>query len=203
MHRAQWCKAPTSEEPAWPQLAGALLKNDAEINAKTNGTLMFDDRSALMYAVENSDLRMIQLLMTAGADLRATDSKGNSVAVYLPSNAKISLQDKLQLFRDWNSRGVERFEPGFECDKVTQLIEIALCSSPELAAADREMSTSYAQARSTKPTPDLVTSQTAFLKRRASRCGAIESFAVEFIRCLQTETYARTAELNQLLSAAK
>jgi uncharacterized protein YecT (DUF1311 family) len=183
--------------------ASALLKKGAEINAKTKGTLMFDGRTALMYAAENSDLHMVQLLMTAGADLRATDSKGNSVAAYLPSNGNMSLQDKLQLFRDWKSQGVERFEPGFKCDKATQLTEIALCSSPELATADREMSASYAHARSTKPTPDLVTSQTAFLKRRSSRCGAIESFAVELIRCLQTETYARTAELNQLLSAAK
>jgi uncharacterized protein YecT (DUF1311 family) len=182
--------------------ARALLKKGAKVNATTKGSLMFDGRTALMYAAENSDLRMSQLLITAGADLRVTDSGGNTVGAYLASNENVSLQDKLQLFRAWRSQTVERIEPGFDCDKVSQSIEIALCSSPDLATADREMSSAYATARAAKSTPELVASQKTFLKRRATRCGAIESFAVELLRCLQTETSARSAELQRLLSDA-
>ena len=203
-HPNQWGKTPLmyAAQLNYFDSARALLRSGANVNATTNGSLRFAGRTALMYAAENSDIKMVRLLLSANADAEATDSQGNSVAAYLASNENIDLRDKLALFRDWRSKGKPSVFPGFDCDKTALSVEIALCSSAELAAIDNEMSTLYAKARSGKASEQLTSSQKAFLERRSTLCGVNKSSAIEFLGCLEDETRRRSTELTELLAEA-
>ncbi len=51
------------------------------------------ERTALMYAAENASLEIFEILIEAGADPKAQDSKGRSVSDYLEMNKTMSVQD--------------------------------------------------------------------------------------------------------------
>ena len=51
------------------------------------------ERTALMYAAENASLEIFEILIEAGADPKAQDSKGRSVSDYLKMNKTMPVQD--------------------------------------------------------------------------------------------------------------
>ena len=67
--------------------------------------LQHDQRTALMYAAANASLPVIQMLLRAGADKTARDSKGLTAAEYLtgngpvPANPRISEQARAEVLR--------------------------------------------------------------------------------------------------------
>lgn len=81
-----------------------LLKAKAAVNAVTTdppqevlGTayaISRTRRSALMYAAENASKKVIDRLIDAGADVHATDSKGNGISYYLKLNPLLTPAEK-------------------------------------------------------------------------------------------------------------
>lgn len=77
-----------------------LLSQGAQVNTKTEvpqygcTLLQRDARTALMYAAENADEKVIQLLLKHGADSKAIDSKGNNILWYLDKNTLLSSKAK-------------------------------------------------------------------------------------------------------------
>lgn len=54
-------------------------------------------RTALMYAAENSDRRMIELLLAHGADKTLRDTDGRRALDYLPLNTRLSASERAEL----------------------------------------------------------------------------------------------------------
>jgi hypothetical protein len=82
-----------------------LLKANAAVNSVTTGNPPFGEladiyaisrfhRSALMYAAENASARLIDRLIDAGADVRAMDSEGKGISVYLDANPLLTTEEK-------------------------------------------------------------------------------------------------------------
>lgn len=79
--------------------AKMLIEAGADINAVTQTEkyygLSHDHRTALMYAAQNADLKLIQLLLNNGADKNMTDTKGYRAVDYLMGFASGDYNDKL------------------------------------------------------------------------------------------------------------
>ena len=91
-----------------------LLDAGADVN-KQMGNLLKDDifsdyitqwesyqvhrnnRTALMYACENADYKLIKLLIDYGADISAKDSLNNGIDYYISLNNKLTSQEKKKL----------------------------------------------------------------------------------------------------------
>ena len=96
------------------EAAEILLKAGADVNKKM-GNLLKDDfstakftrsdtyrvfrrkRTALMYACENADYKLIRLLIDHGADTSAKDSQNNGIDYYINLNNKLTSQEKEKL----------------------------------------------------------------------------------------------------------
>ena len=91
-----------------------LLKAGADVNKKMGKLLKDDfsianftrcdvyrvfrrDRTALMYASENADYKLIKLLIDHGADISAQDSQKNGIDYYINLNNKLTAQEKEKL----------------------------------------------------------------------------------------------------------
>lgn len=79
--------------------AKMLIEAGADVNAVTQTEkyygLSHDHRTALMYAAQNADLKLIQLLLNNGADKNMTDTKGYRAVDYLMGFAPGDYNDKL------------------------------------------------------------------------------------------------------------
>lgn len=93
-----------------------LLNANADMNKKM-GNLIRDDlfpsyseeyetytagrknRTALMYACENADFKLIKLLIDNGADITAKDSQNNGLDYYLNLNNKLTAKEKNKLLK--------------------------------------------------------------------------------------------------------
>ncbi len=93
-----------------------LLNAGADVNKKMGKLLkenLFDwyeqeaegysvtrqDRTALMYACENADYKLIMLLVDHGADISAKDSLNNGIDYYINLNNKLTPQEKEKLLK--------------------------------------------------------------------------------------------------------
>lgn len=96
------------------EAAEILLKAGADVNKKMGELLkedLFDnynprtesyrvtrqDRTALMYACENTDYKLIKLLIDHGANTSAKDSLNNGIDYYINLNNKLTSQEKEKL----------------------------------------------------------------------------------------------------------
>lgn len=79
---------------------GELLKEDLFENYEL-GTEIYSvtrqDRTALMYACENADYKLIKLLIDHGANISAKDSLNNGIDYYINLNNKLTSQEKEKL----------------------------------------------------------------------------------------------------------
>lgn len=96
------------------EAAEILLKAGADVNKKMGELLKEDlfggyetrtesyrvtrqDRTALMYACENADYKLVKLLIDHGANISAKDSLNNGIDYYINLNNKLTSQEKEKL----------------------------------------------------------------------------------------------------------
>lgn len=95
-----------------PESAEILLRHGADPDLRTGqmkrgcGSLRYTKRTALMYAAENADQRMMALLIEAGADKTARDFSGRSrpgrsIADYLALNEKLTEAQRAEIIGRW------------------------------------------------------------------------------------------------------
>ena len=88
-----------------PETAKRLLERGADINATTSGegdcwtNVNVSERTALMYAAENADLAMVDLLLEHGANPLARDSAKHSADMYVDRNGGLTEGAKRELYR--------------------------------------------------------------------------------------------------------
>lgn len=82
-------------------------------------------------------------------------------------------------------------QPSFDCSRVTSVNLKLVCSTPSLAAADRELAGAYQQALANAPSPQVLKeSQRDWIRRR--------SVAIADVEVLAAMYSDRTAQLNEL-----
>lgn len=81
---------------------GALLAAGADVHLRTGQVfflpkLKYLDRTALMYAAENASPQTVRLLLAAGSDPGAEDSKGRTMSDYLALNTRLSPLERSEI----------------------------------------------------------------------------------------------------------
>lgn len=91
-----------------PMIVQKLIEEMANINAKD-----FERKTALMYAIEDENNNVIDLLLRQGADCLATDSYGNTVAMYAVRYKNRALLRELvkNPLIDWNKTNNKDVSP--------------------------------------------------------------------------------------------
>ena len=98
--------------------ARLILKHGTEVNAKTSDEgdrgrsvctkINFTGRTAILYAAENASPKMIKVLLDAGADAKAVDSRNRGALDYLSRNTKSSPRELNKVRRLLIKNGAER-----------------------------------------------------------------------------------------------
>ncbi|MEZ8107214.1 ankyrin repeat domain-containing protein [Vibrio cortegadensis] len=164
----------------------SLIDNTAMVNASTINTARFDfplaenlttyGRTSLMYAAENANQRVIQLLLDAGADPKLQDSKGNDYFSYMDKNWRFN-SSKARSY-------LSQPEPSFNCELATSPREKAICSDTMLSDYDRELSYLYRKACDQSPNAQSIkTDQIKWLKNIEQSC----SYKPSLVECLSRE----------------
>jgi uncharacterized protein YecT (DUF1311 family) len=187
-----------------PDSVKLLLKHGADPSLRTvkeksecGMTIERGDRTALMYAAENAGLGVMKLLLDAGADPAAKDSKGNGVDFYLALNPRFSPEEKqldlsaLVKLKQGNLR-----EPGFDCAKATTRIEKTICGDEILRMMDGEMTDAYLRWQRTRGA-EAKDDQRQWIRSRDASCNAGDK--QRDIGCLQDKTRARVRYLHNRL----
>ncbi len=76
-----WLKMPLDEKHRWNNYNG---------EGCYCRTIKFRERTALMYAAENASFQIFKILIEAGSDITAVDSKKRTIKDYLAKNDKMS-----------------------------------------------------------------------------------------------------------------
>lgn len=113
------------------------------------------NRTALMYAAENADIDVMQILVDAGAKADAKDSDDNGMSYYLSSNPYITTAQKrmslVELLASTKQDSVPA--PSFDCTTAKQRIEKLICKGPILARQDRNLATAFTTWKSKTESP--------------------------------------------------
>jgi uncharacterized protein YecT (DUF1311 family) len=187
-----------------PDSVRMLLKHGADPNLRTvkgistcGMTIGRGDRTALMYAAENAGTSVMKLLLDAGADPAAKDSKGNGVDFYLAMNPRFSPEEKrLDVRALLNHKRGNIREPGFDCAKATMEVEKNICGNEILRLMDGEMTDAYIRLRRTLGT-EAKDDQRQWIRNRDASCNSGDE--QRDIGCLQDKTRARVRYLHNRL----
>jgi uncharacterized protein YecT (DUF1311 family) len=184
-----------------------LLKRGADPNARTQAdqggciaAMERDRRSALMYAAENAGPEVIALLLEAGADASAQDSKGNSVDFYLALNPRFTREDirpgikALVAMKRASSKG-----PGFDCLKASSPVEQRICQDEVLSMLDGEMTQAYGRWQRLGGS-EARAEQLRWLRERNANCSAGDP--AKYTGCLQQLTRARVRYMHNRIAEA-
>jgi ankyrin repeat protein/uncharacterized protein YecT (DUF1311 family) len=187
-----------------PDSVRMLLKHGADPNLRTvtmistcGMTIDRGDRTALMYAAENAGTNAMKLLLEAGADPAAKDSKGNGVDFYLAMNPRFSPEEtRLDVKALVQLKHGKLREPGFECAKATTKIEKTICGDEILRMMDGEMTDAYLRWQRTRG-GEAKDDQRQWIRSRDASCNSGDK--QKDIGCLQDKTRARVRYLHNRL----
>lgn len=122
------------------------------VNARTSKTPLWlatpaiYNRTALMYAAENSSLEIIRELLKAGADPTALDSDGHGISYYFSQNNRFTEQEKQltlpELIKQYEKNN-KMFKASFKAEQAVTRVEKIIANNKTLAIYDREMSAAY------------------------------------------------------------
>ncbi|MBX9629332.1 MAG: ankyrin repeat domain-containing protein [Burkholderiales bacterium] len=186
-----------------PDVVALLLRRKAAVDARTKEVnqcgmqINRSGRTALMYAAENAGIEVLRLLVEAGADRKAVDSRGDGVAYYLAKNPYLTdAQKQMDVGALVNSvRPVQG--PSFKCGPALSAIDRLVCSDGVLAMQDRYLADAYARWLSRKG-EEARRDQRTWLARRNKTCGALTKD--ESLSCLQQSTRTRIRYLQNRLA---
>jgi len=187
-----------------PDSIRLLLKHGADPNLHTVNsknecafTIERGNRTALMYAAENAGTGVIKLLLEAGADPTATDSKGNGLGFYLAMNPRFSPEEKrMEIGALVKLKHGSIREPGFDCSKASKPLEKNICGDEVLRLMDGEMSDAYLRWQRVVGTEAKI-DQRQWIRSRNEACDSDDP--ERDIGCLQDQTRARVRYLHNRL----
>lgn len=186
-----------------PDVVELLLKRKASVDARTfqvsDCGLVVEraQRTALMYAAENAGVEVLRLLVEAGADTKAVDSRGNGVSYYLAKNPYLTEEQK-RMDVDALVKSVRPvLGPSFKCGQSLRPVERLVCSNRVLAMQDRYLADAYGRWVSRKG-EEARKEQRAWLARRNKTCSSLDK--AEALLCLQQSTRARIRYLQNRLA---
>jgi uncharacterized protein YecT (DUF1311 family) len=159
-----------------PDSARRLLEAGARVNAATHSISeagvegpMISGRTALTYAAENASPAMMKVLLDAGADPTAKDSKGNEVSSYLNKNPRFTAAERSSGVLGV-AKSVELFSgPSYSCSKAQTATEHAICGSEVLRSFDAQIARAFSTLRA-KAGLAATEEQRLWLKSRDSSC---------------------------------
>jgi uncharacterized protein YecT (DUF1311 family) len=186
-----------------PDAIEVLLRAGADVKSVTG---VFSDgcraspdrtsRTALMYGAENAGPAVLKLLLDAGADPGAKDTKGETADAYLVRNPRFTDEERALGVRGLASRADAFAGPSFKCEQGRSSAEKAICGSQVLRLFDAELARAYGQFRD-RGGAAAVAEQRAWLVRRDRRCSVgEETTANEYADCLAEVLRTRTRYLH-------
>ncbi|MDK1286428.1 hypothetical protein [Pseudoalteromonas umbrosa] len=157
------------------------------------------NRSALTYAAENASLEVINALITAGADKKLLDSRGNDLSFYFAKNPRpkvAALATEFKLLK--GTKTSAQITASFDCKLAKSKQEKAICSSAGLALYDRELAAAYKRLRNTEHADHVRQTQRLWLKNlRQHSKGLNQKETQEY---LKAQYRARIRALHNLIS---
>lgn len=189
-----------------PDTVQLLLRHGANPNLKTSahGESCVDiergQRTALMYAAENASPEVMALLLDAGADSLAVDSKNNGISFYLNRNPRLTGTEKqMDINILIQSRKDHPLPSAFDCNRATQKVEKLICKNEVLMMYESEMSDAYARFAKLVGV-QAKQDQLHWIKSRKTACERKDDGKEQELGCLQQLVSARERYLHNRLA---
>ena len=162
-----------------------------------------DNRTALMYASENSDKTLIDLLIKSGADITILDSSKNSFLAYIFSNSNLTYKEKSSYYKSFFNKVMNGNQPKdikFDCQKANNMVDMFICSLGYFST-DSYVNGTYSELKEKLNKEDgekLKQQQIAWIKSKGKVCSDKYSFQ-SLSNCIQGFYSERWSELRVLI----
>ena len=154
-------------------------------------SLQFVNRSALIYAVENGSIPLIQEIISAGADIDIKDSKDNTLSMYLDKNHTVDMT-----WEQLKKLPKVEIKPSFDCNLARTKQEKAICNSQGLSVYDQQLGLLYKKVRATELYPEIKSLQRGWLRSLRTECSG---YGAGLTNCMKDKYRSRIKYFANLL----